>query len=94
VPVTYPQLEQASPPDPGQACPGARIILSVAVGPDGSVLACRVLTATAPACQMPKSAGTNSGPFLSQTPTLSPRLTPKADRNRWATRRVCPQNRP
>jgi serine/threonine-protein kinase len=50
VPVTYPQLEQASPPETGQGCPGARVILSVSVGTDGTVLACRVLSAGAPAC--------------------------------------------
>jgi hypothetical protein len=50
VPVSYPQLEQTSPPEPNPACPGGRIILSLSVGADGTVQACRVLSASAPAC--------------------------------------------
>jgi len=51
-PVTYPQLEQSFPPEAasGAACAGARLVLSLTVGEDGSVLACRVLSSSAPAC--------------------------------------------
>jgi hypothetical protein len=52
VPVAYPQLEQAFPPEgySGADCAGKRVILTLTVGVDGSVQACRILTGAAPPC--------------------------------------------
>jgi serine/threonine-protein kinase len=52
VPASYPQLEQSFPPEGAGigACAGRRVILTLTVGEDGSVQACRVLSDAAPAC--------------------------------------------
>jgi serine/threonine-protein kinase len=52
VPMSYPQLEQTFPPEGnfGGDCAGKRVILTLTVGEDGSVQACRILAGAAPAC--------------------------------------------
>jgi len=52
VPVSYPQLEQSFPPEGAAlgACAGGRVILTLTVGEDGAVQACRILSDSAPAC--------------------------------------------
>jgi serine/threonine-protein kinase len=51
-PATYPQLEQSFPPEgaTGAECAGKRVILTLTVGEDGSVLACQILAGAAPPC--------------------------------------------
>jgi len=50
VAASYPQLEQSFPPEGAAACAGGRVILTLTVGEDGAVRACRVLSDTPPAC--------------------------------------------
>jgi TonB family protein len=52
VPASYPQLEQSFPPEAAAnaACAGKRVILTLTVGEDGDVQACRILSDSAPAC--------------------------------------------
>lgn len=52
VAVSYPQLEQSFPPEGAAmaACAGGRVILTLTVGEDGAVRACRLLSDTPPAC--------------------------------------------
>jgi hypothetical protein len=49
-------------------------------------------TTTAPACNIPKSAGMNSGQFLSHKPTRSPGFTPMRLCKNPATRAVSSEN--
>jgi serine/threonine-protein kinase len=52
VAASYPQLEQSFPPEvaASAACAGGRVILTLTVGEDGAVQACRILSDSAPAC--------------------------------------------